>query len=71
MEVLCSFAPTQLDGTAAKHRGVPDLKRYLEYADQGPSVLALDLTDSLGDVESPFEASVLDVVRSWGYDVVP
>lgn len=71
VEVVCSFAPSQLNAGQTTHRGVPDLKRYLEYAQQGPQVLGLDLTDSLGDVESPFESSVLEVIRGWGFDVVP
>jgi very-short-patch-repair endonuclease len=71
VEVLCSFAPSQLDSSKATHRGVPDLKRYLEYARQGLPALGVDLSGSQGDVESPFEESVLDVIRSWGFDVDP
>ncbi len=41
------------------------------YAQRGIAALALDLTDSEGDAESPFEEAVLRVVRDWGYDVVP
>lgn len=47
------------------------LARYLDYADRGPAALALELGDSEGDVESPFEEEVLRSVRGLGYDVVP
>ena len=71
VEVVCSFAPSQLNAREATYRGVPDLKRYLEYAQQGTRALGLDLEASEGDVESPFEQSVLDAVRRIGYEVVP
>jgi very-short-patch-repair endonuclease len=71
VEVVCSFAPGQLNTSTSTHRGVPDLKRYLEYASQGLSALGIDPTDDGGDLESPFEESVFDVIRGWGYAVVP
>lgn len=54
-----------------ENEGVRHLRRYLEYAEHGPSCLAFDGPESLGDVESPFEAEVARVIRSWGYEVVP
>jgi len=56
--------PQQL-GTNAKE-GVLHLQRYLDYAISGPKSLAVNLTDSIGDVESPLEAHVLQTIRSWG-----
>ena len=50
--------------------GVRHLRRYLDYAARGMAALALD-TSTGGDAESPFEESVIDAIRSWGYDVTP
>ena len=50
------------------------LRRYLDFASRREdrmSVLAIPLTQGGGDFESPFEAEVARVVRSWGHDVVP
>jgi hypothetical protein len=47
------------------------LKRYLDFLERGKAALALELTESDRDVESPFEAEVAQVIRSWGYEVVP
>ena len=51
--------------------GVRHLKQYLDFAERGVPALALDLDESAGDAESPFEEEVLSTVRRWGYDVVP
>ena len=51
--------------------GVLHVRRYLDFAERGPVALGLDLSESQGDVESGFEADVLQTVRSWGFDVVP
>ena len=68
VEVLCSFAPGRIrtNNPTIKH-----LARYLDYAERGVSVLALDLQDSQGDAESPFEEEVLRSLRAMGYDVTP
>lgn len=50
--------------------GVRHLRRYLDFAQRGMVALTLDMTTE-GDAESPFEESVISVIRSWGYDVVP
>ena len=50
--------------------GLRHLRRYLDYAARGMPALALD-TSSGGDAESPFEESVISVIRSWGYDLTP
>ena len=50
------------------------LRRYLDFASRKKdrmSVLAIPVTQGGGDFESPFEAEVARVVRSWGHDVVP
>ncbi|MDI6101022.1 DUF3320 domain-containing protein [Actinoplanes sp. NEAU-A12] len=43
------------------------LAGYLDYATRGEAALALD--DPGPDVQTPFEDSVRDVIRSWGYRV--
>ncbi|AXV04978.1 DNA helicase related protein [Euzebya pacifica] len=71
VEIFSSFGPGQLDTRGTNARGVHELKRYLEFAQQGISALAQETGDGEGDVESPFEESVLRVIRGWGYDVTP
>jgi very-short-patch-repair endonuclease len=71
VEVVASFRPGELNASGTRHRGVRELLRYLDYAERGHTALAIDLTQSEGDVESPLEASVLGTIKSWGYDVVP
>lgn len=68
VEVVCSFRPGEIrtDNPVTKH-----LARYLDYAERGIAALAIDLTDSEGDAESPFEEEVLRTVRSLGYDASP
>lgn len=70
MEVVASFHGGSLDDSPNK--SVQHLKRYLQYAKDGPSVLAQDVVQSDdAEPESPFEESVLSVLRGWGYDVQP
>ncbi|MGA5127132.1 DUF3320 domain-containing protein [Streptomyces pseudogriseolus] len=69
MEVVASFRGTALPDSP--NESVQHLKRYLEYAESGPSVLARDLVQSDAEPESPFEESVLAVLQGWGYSVQP
>jgi hypothetical protein len=55
---------------SAPTEGVRHLRRYLDYAARGMAALALD-TSAGGDAESPFEESVISVIRSWGYELTP
>jgi len=68
VEVICSFAPGRIrtNNPTIKH-----LARYLDYAERGVPALALDLQDSQGDAESPFEEEVLRSLQAMGYDVTP
>jgi hypothetical protein len=50
--------------------GARQLRRYLDYATRGLPALALS-TGAGGDAESPFEESVINVIRSWGYELTP
>ncbi|MFF4844616.1 DUF3320 domain-containing protein [Streptomyces collinus] len=69
MEVVASFRGTSLQDSL--NESVQYLKRYLEYAENGPAVLARDVVQSDAEPDSPFEESVLAVLRGWGYRVQP
>lgn len=47
------------------------LARYLDYAERGTAALALDVSESMGDADSPFEEEVLRSVIAMGYEPVP
>ncbi|MFI2640601.1 DUF3320 domain-containing protein [Streptomyces sp. NPDC018610] len=69
VEVVASFHGSDLPDSTNK--SVQHLKRYLQYAEQGPAVLAMAAPDADAAPESPFEEDVLDTLRDWGYDVQP
>ncbi len=58
------FQPTTSDGP--RHLG-----RYLDFIERGMTALAIDLSESDRDAESPFEEEVLRVIRSWGFNAHP
>ena len=70
VEVVSSITaddfPTEIPSEGVRH-----LRRYLDFAEHGPSALALEIGESGLDAESPFEEEVIRSIRSWGYDVVP
>lgn len=70
VEIVTSVLPEQFSASATS-LGVQHLRRYLDFAQRGIAALALDLDDSSGDAESPFEEEVLRSIRGWGYDAVP
>ncbi|MBV9025836.1 MAG: DUF3320 domain-containing protein, partial [Streptomycetaceae bacterium] len=69
MEVVASFRSSGLTDSA--NESVQHLKRYLEYAENGPAILAQDVTHADAEPDSPFEESVLQVLRDWGYRLQP
>ncbi|MER7830350.1 DUF3320 domain-containing protein [Streptomyces sp. NPDC095602] len=69
MEVVASFHGAQLRDSP--NESVQHLKRYLEYAENGPAVLAGNVLQDDAEPDSPFEESVLEVLRGWGYTVQP
>lgn len=69
-EIVSSIRAVDISESVHSESGVGRLRRYLDYAARGVKALALD-TSSGGDAESPFEESVIAVIRSWGYDLVP
>ncbi|BBH71837.1 hypothetical protein ACTI_85220 [Actinoplanes sp. OR16] len=68
-EIVSSVHASDIAATAGSE-GLRHLRRYLDYAERGIAALALD-TSTGGDAESPFEESVISVIRSWGYDLTP
>ncbi|MGH9009468.1 MAG: AAA domain-containing protein, partial [Acidimicrobiia bacterium] len=50
--------------------GAAHLRAYLDYAERGLAAL-VESVDGEAECESPFEADVAALIRSWGYDVVP
>ena len=71
VEVVASFAAGEINASGTKSRGVKELLRYLDFAARGLPALSVGVGEDDHLVESPFEQSVLDVVRQWGFDVVP
>ncbi|GGL77344.1 hypothetical protein GCM10010095_73100 [Streptomyces anthocyanicus] len=69
VEVVASFEPGEVGDTGSK--SFRHFSRYLRYAQSGPSVLSQEAVDPDAQPESPFEESVLAVLRNWGYDVQP
>jgi len=57
--------------SAISAEGVRHLHRYLNFAANGESALALEIGESGLDAESPFEEEVIRVIRSWGYQAIP
>lgn len=55
----------------SNNENVRYLQAYLDYAERGRSSLALDPSPSGMGPESPFEESVINTIRSWGYTVEP
>lgn len=51
--------------------GARHLRRYLDFAERGPAALALELGPAGLGTDSPFEDSVIDAIRSWGFEVQP
>ncbi|MBB5490834.1 AAA domain-containing protein [Nocardiopsis metallicus] len=74
VEVVSSFSADDLRVGPDDAEGLRRLCEYLRYAEQGPA--ALEAQPVAGhaadaDTESPFEDSVLDTLRGWGYEVQP
>ena len=70
VEVVSSVRSEDFPSAIAAE-GVRHLHRYLNFAANGESALALEISESGLDAESPFEEEVIRVIRSWGYEAVP
>jgi very-short-patch-repair endonuclease len=71
IELVASITGTEPEFTTNLREGPRHLQRYLDYAARGPVALAIDLSESALDAESPFEEEVMRTIRSWGYKVQP
>jgi len=71
MLVFSSLRPDQINLSRTQARAVADLKRFLEFAVHGPSVLGKGERGSVGDFESPFEEAVARALKDRGWDVLP
>ena len=69
VEVVSSITAGDIRDTT--NESLLHLKRYLDYAERGMPALAVNLEESMGGADSPFEEEVTAVLRGWGYDVVP
>lgn len=70
VDVVSSVRASDFPGTS-QMPGVRHLQRYLDFAERGINALALDLTESLGDAESPFEEAVISAINELGFHPVP
>ncbi|WP_322544830.1 DUF3320 domain-containing protein [Rhodococcoides fascians] len=68
VEVVASFRASELPDS--NNPSLRHLKNYLDFAERGPTSLAIGAVDTDELFESPFEEQVASVIRSWGYDVV-
>ena len=75
IEIVTSISGGDIRVTGGETRsdagGLAHLRGYLDFAERGRAALAVDLQDSLGDSESPFEEEVLRAVQSMGFEAVP
>lgn len=69
--VFSSFDPSMIDLTRTSAQAVRDLKRYLEFAQRGPSALGEAILSIGGDdqYDSEFEQSVAEALRRKGWRV--
>jgi very-short-patch-repair endonuclease len=68
VDVVSSVSAGQIksDNPTTRH-----LARYLDYAERGTEALALDVSESMGDADSPFEEEVIRSIITMGYEPVP
>ena len=69
VEVVASMRAGQIPPSA--NENVEYFRSYLEYAEQGSLILAVPYSSTGLDPESPFEESVIDAIRGWGFVVEP
>lgn len=65
VEVVASMRAGEIP--PSHNENVEYFRAYLEYAERGQSTLAIAASSTGLEPESPFEESVLSVIRSWGY----
>jgi very-short-patch-repair endonuclease len=70
VKILASFPPHAIDLNRTQAKGVHLLRRYLEYAEQGPRALLGEIAAEGGEPESPFELAVADALAARGLRIV-
>jgi hypothetical protein len=68
-EIVSSVRATDIPASVTSE-GLRHLRRYLDYAARGLPALASG-SSAGGAADSPFEDSVIKVIRSWGYGLTP
>jgi very-short-patch-repair endonuclease len=71
VKIVASFRPQDLDTRGSKSQGLHLLRKYLEFAEQGPVTLMREITSEGGEPDSPFEEAVLIALEAQGLEVVP
>ena len=66
VEVFTSLEHSKIR-VASEETGTRHLKGYLAFAEQGPKALEMQIRRGPTGTDSPFEDSVLETVRKWGY----
>lgn len=69
IEVVSSLRAAQIP--PSQNENVEYLRSYLDYAERGPTTLALNTGTTGLEPESPFEESVLKALQDWGYECEP
>ncbi|MGN6424290.1 MAG: DUF3320 domain-containing protein [Asticcacaulis sp.] len=69
--VFSGFTADQIDTSRTKAIGVQHLKTFLDFAERGAVALPAYDHGSIGGVDSPFEAAVIDALESKGWQTIP
>lgn len=69
VEIVTSMGAADLSDVESV--GARHLRKYLDFAERGPSALMMELGESGLGTDSPFEDSVINAIHSWGYEVQP
>lgn len=71
LHVFATLRPEQIDLARTRAQGVRDLKRFLQFAEEGPRSLDAAAAHAAGQFGSPFEEAVADAMVSKGWRVCP
>ncbi|MEM9963985.1 MAG: DUF3320 domain-containing protein [Asticcacaulis sp.] len=69
--VFSGFSADQIDISRTKAVGVHHLKTFLDFAERGAVALPAQDQGSVGGVDSPFEAAVIDALEARGWQTIP
>ncbi|WP_298325498.1 DUF3320 domain-containing protein [Asticcacaulis sp.] len=69
--VFSGFTADQVDTSRTKAVGVHHLKAFLDFAERGAAALPSQALDSVGGIESPFEAAVIEALEARGWQTIP